>query len=85
MAPTREQAFEEVKFGIDRYAKYFTDVATFPILPPGITDGVPAVSTGKLAFDAGPRSVIAVLNNAPIATRTWPVKDNHLVIAEFLN
>jgi len=38
VAPTREQAFEEVKFGLDRYAKYFTDVATFPILPPGITD-----------------------------------------------
>ena len=38
VAPTREQAFEEVKFGIDRFAKYFTDVATFPILPPGITD-----------------------------------------------
>ena len=54
-------------------------------VPPGITDGVPAVSTGKLAFDAGPRSVIAVLNNETIATRTWPVKDNHLVIAEFLN
>ena len=35
---TREQAFEEVKFGLDRFAKYFTDVATFPILPPGITD-----------------------------------------------
>ena len=46
---------------------------------------MPAVSTGKLAFDAGPRSVIAVLNNETIATRTWPVKDNHLVIAEFLN
>lgn len=38
IAPTREQAFAEVKFGIDRFAKYFTDVATFPILPPGITD-----------------------------------------------
>ena len=27
-----------MNFGIDRFAKYFTDVATFPILPPGITD-----------------------------------------------
>ena len=54
-------------------------------VPPGISDGVPAVSTGKLAFDAGPRTVPAVFNNETIATRTWPAKDNHLVIAEFLN
>jgi limonene 1,2-monooxygenase len=40
VAPTREQAFEDVKFGLDRFTKYFTDVATFPILPPGITDAV---------------------------------------------
>jgi hypothetical protein len=29
--------------------------------------------------------VMAVFNNETIPTRTWPVKDNHLVIAEFLN
>jgi limonene 1,2-monooxygenase len=38
VAETREQAFKDVNFGIDRFAKYFTDVATFPILPPGITN-----------------------------------------------
>ena len=38
VAETREQAREEVKFGLDRFTRYFTDVATFPILPPGITD-----------------------------------------------
>ena len=27
----------------------------------------------------------AVFNNEAIPTRTWPLKDNHLVIAEFLN
>jgi triacylglycerol lipase len=54
-------------------------------VPPGINDGVPGVSTGKLAFDAGPRTVLAVLNNETIPARTWPVKENHLVIAEFLN
>jgi pimeloyl-ACP methyl ester carboxylesterase len=54
-------------------------------LPPGITEGVPAVSTGKLAFDAGPRTVLAVFNNETIPARTWPVKENHIVIAEFLN
>ena len=54
-------------------------------VPPGINDGVPGVSTGKLSFDAQPRTVMAVFNNETIPTRTWPVKDNHLVIAEFLN
>jgi len=54
-------------------------------VPPGINDGVPGVSVGKLTFDATPRTVMAVFNNETIPTRTWPVKDNHLVIAEFLN
>jgi pimeloyl-ACP methyl ester carboxylesterase len=54
-------------------------------VPPGITEGVPAVSTGKLHFDAKPRTVMAVLNNETIATRTFPAKDNHIVVAEFTN
>jgi hypothetical protein len=54
-------------------------------VPPGINDGVPGVSVGKLTFDAAPRTVVAVFNNETIPTRTWPVKDNHIVIAEFLN
>ena len=51
----------------------------------GINDSVPGASFGKLAFDASPRTVMAVFNNEAIPTRTWPLKDNHLVIAEFLN
>ena len=54
-------------------------------VPPGISDGVPGVSTGRLAFDATPRTVMAVFNNETIPTRTWPAKDNHIVVAEFLN
>lgn len=54
-------------------------------VPPGINDGVPGTSTGKLAFDTQPRSVLAVFNNETIAVRTWPVKDNHVVVAEFMN
>lgn len=54
-------------------------------VPAGINDGVPGASIGKLTFDTQPRTVMAVLNNETIATRTWPAKDNHLVIAEFLN
>ena len=54
-------------------------------VPPGITDGVPAVSTGRLHFDGGPRTVVAMFNNETIATRIWPTKENHIVVAEFLN
>jgi len=54
-------------------------------VPPGITDGVPAVATGRMAFDANPRTAVAVFNNETIAARTWPTKDNHIVVAEFLN
>lgn len=54
-------------------------------IPPGITEGVPAVSVGRMAFDAGPRTVVAIFNNETIAVRTWPTKDNHIVVAEFLN
>ena len=54
-------------------------------VPPGIGEGVPGTSVGRLAFDAAPRTVLATFNNETIPTRTWPVKENHLVIAEFLN
>ncbi|MGQ3301247.1 alpha/beta fold hydrolase [Reyranella sp.] len=55
-------------------------------VPPGINDGVPGVSTGRLTFDAAPtRTVMAVFNNETIPTRTWPAKDGHIVVAEFLN
>lgn len=53
-------------------------------VPPGITDGVPAISSGRMAFEAGPRSVLAVFNNETVPARTWPAKDNHIVVAEFL-
>jgi triacylglycerol lipase len=54
-------------------------------IPPGINDGVPGTSMGKLPFDAKPRTVVAVFNNETIATRTWLVKDNHIAVAEFTN
>ena len=54
-------------------------------VPPGINDGVPGTSTGKLPLKADPRTVMAVFNTEAIAGRTWPVKGNHVVIAEFMN
>ena len=53
-------------------------------VPPGVTDGVPAVSAARLTFEPGARTVLAVFNNETVPTRTWPAKDNHIVVAEFL-
>jgi limonene 1,2-monooxygenase len=38
VAETREQAFSNVEFGLERFVQYFRDVGTFQIVP----DGVPA-------------------------------------------
>ena len=55
-------------------------------VPPGINDGVPGASSGRLTFEASPpRTVVAVFNNETVPTRTWPAKDGHIVVAEFLN
>lgn len=52
--------------------------------PPGIAPGVPSVSAAKLAFPAEPpQTVEAVFDNERIATRTWPIKDDQVSVAEF--
>jgi limonene 1,2-monooxygenase len=38
VAPTREQARKDVEFGLKNFTRYFTEVATFPIIPPEIED-----------------------------------------------
>lgn len=38
IAETREQARANVQFGINQFRDYFDDVATFPIVPAGVTD-----------------------------------------------
>jgi limonene 1,2-monooxygenase len=48
VAETREQAHADVKFGLENFKRYFSEVATFPIIPSDVT-GDPAeylVSTG---------------------------------------
>ena len=48
VAETREQAHADVKFGLENFKRYFSEVATFPIIPPDVT-GDPVeylVSTG---------------------------------------
>ncbi len=40
IAETREQARKNVEFGMQAFANYFRDVATFPIIPPEVGDPV---------------------------------------------
>jgi limonene 1,2-monooxygenase len=40
IADTREQARQNVRFGVQAFANYFRDVATFPIIPPDVGDPV---------------------------------------------
>lgn len=53
-------------------------------VPPGINQGVPGASTGKLLLADGPlRPVPARFNGELITLQNWPAKDNHVVIGEF--
>ena len=40
IAETREQARQNVQFGVQAFANYFRDIATFPIIPPDVGDPV---------------------------------------------
>ena len=52
--------------------------------PPGLSPGVAGVAASrlKLSEPAG-RAVVAVFNNQRIVARSWPLKENRIVFAEF--
>jgi triacylglycerol lipase len=53
-------------------------------VPPGINQGVPGVSLGKLLLPPGPlRPVPARFNGERITVQNWPARDGNLVFAEF--
>lgn len=54
-------------------------------VPPGINDGVPGASAGRLPFEPASRTVVAIFNNETIPVRTFAVKEGHIVVAEFMN
>ncbi|BBK41330.1 putative monooxygenase (luciferase-like) [Allostella vacuolata] len=58
VAETREQARKDVEFGLQKYCQYFTDVATFPIIPPGITDPLEYLTTEGIACIGTPDDCI---------------------------
>lgn len=52
--------------------------------PPGLPAGVPGIAASKLKLnEAAVRSVAAVFNNQRIVARSWPLKENRVVFAEF--
>jgi limonene 1,2-monooxygenase len=58
VAETREKARENVRFGLEKFAQYFRDVATFPIVPPGIGDAYEYLLETKSACIGTPDDAI---------------------------
>jgi len=59
VAETREQALADVKFGLADFNRYFTDVATFPIIPPDIGDPAAYLISSGLGCIGTPDDCIA--------------------------
>ena len=58
IAETRQKARENVEFGLEAWAQYFRDVATFPIVPPGIEDAYEYVTEKKVGLIGTPDDAI---------------------------
>jgi limonene 1,2-monooxygenase len=61
IAETRERARENVRFGLEAFAQYFRDVATFPIVPAGIGDAYEWLIANKAACIGTPDDAIAYI------------------------
>jgi limonene 1,2-monooxygenase len=62
IAETREQAREDVRFGLGKWLAYFTEVAALPIAPAGGGDPVDALIASGLAVIGTPDDAIAQLD-----------------------
>ena len=58
IAETREQARKNVEFGLDDWAQYFRDIATFPIVPPEIDDPFGYLTENRMAVIGTPDDAI---------------------------
>lgn len=61
VAETRKQARENVRFGLEPFAQYFRDVATFPIVPPGIGNAYEYLLENQAACIGTPDDAIAYI------------------------
>jgi limonene 1,2-monooxygenase len=58
VAETREKARADMAYGLEHFARYFREVATFPIIPPDIGDPVEFLTTSGLACIGTPDDCI---------------------------
>jgi limonene 1,2-monooxygenase len=58
VAETREKARADMAYGLKDFARYFTDVATFPIIPPDVSDPVEFLTSSGLACIGTPDDCI---------------------------
>ena len=54
VAETRQKARDNVAFGLKQWTQYFSDVATFPIIPPGVDDPMEYLIESKSAMIGTP-------------------------------
>ncbi len=58
VAETREQAEKDMAYGLDAFARYFSEVATFPIIPPDISDPINYLREQQIACIGTPDDCI---------------------------
>ena len=63
VAETREKARENVRFGLDAFRDYFSDVATFPIVPADIEDPYTFLVESGAGCIGTPDDAIAYIEN----------------------
>ncbi len=62
VAETKERARENVKFGLEKWLRYFTEVAALPLAPPGsVDDAIEALIKSGFAVIGDPDDAIAQL------------------------
>ena len=68
IADTREQALENVKFGIEQFARYFREIATFPIVPDNIRNAAEYLMENNMACIGTPDDAIKYIEKLQIGT-----------------
>ena len=58
IAETRQKARDNVEYGLEKFAKYFGEIATFPIVPAGIDNPYEYLTKNKMALIGTPDDAI---------------------------
>jgi limonene 1,2-monooxygenase len=58
IAETRQKARDNVEYGLEKFAKYFREIATFPIVPAGIDNPYEYLTKNKMALIGTPDDAI---------------------------